>query len=194
MTYPAIPCRLIEKVGQEFYNGAWWGDGCPEGIRDVDGHMQHSAKVAVERDSENESGVRIRYDWLPWRCERCLAPYDGEELRRHAGSSVVYNTESGKPEPGDLFFTEETHKCFHWDNCDGRHLHAVCPNGQVWDVDSRATNCNMPEDRTHRCWVREGEPPNVTAGKAGHTCTAGAGSILAGDYHGFLTNGAFTEG
>jgi hypothetical protein len=32
----------------------------------------------------------------------------------------------------------------------------------------------------------------VHVDKAGATCTAGAGSIIAGDWHGFLHNGQFT--
>ena len=77
------------------------------------------------------------------------------------------------------------------DNCPGEHLYAVLPNGRYWDIDSRASNCGRPDDRTHRCWVRHGEPPNVTVDKQGDTCTAGAGSILADDYHGFLRAGEF---
>ena len=81
-----------------------------------------------------------------------------------------------------------------WNDCtDERgHLLVVCPSGQSWDIDSRASNCTMPDDRTHRCWVRHGEPPNLTVDKAGKTCAAGAGSIIAGSYHGFLRNGELT--
>lgn len=79
---------------------------------------------------------------------------------------------------------------------DGIHLMARCPNGHDWHVDSRASNCTMPDDRVHRCWVRHGDPRRqpVSVDKNGVTCSAGGGSILAGDYHGFLTNGTFTEG
>jgi hypothetical protein len=80
---------------------------------------------------------------------------------------------------------------------DGRCLVVVCPNGCEWMIDGPASNCTMPQDRgpfssSHRCWVRHGEPPNITVDKAGRTCAAGAGSIQAGDYHGFLRDGAFT--
>ena len=81
-----------------------------------------------------------------------------------------------------------------WTNCDGRHLHAVCPNGCHWDIDSRASNCGLPGDTEHRCWIRSGEPPNVNVDKNGRTCSAGAGSIVCSDYHGFLTAGAFSVG
>lgn len=48
----------------------------------------------------------------------------------------------------------------------------------------------------HKCWVRHGDPraSNVTVDKNGDTCSAGAGSILAGDYHGFLQAGVLTAG
>lgn len=75
---------------------------------------------------------------------------------------------------------------------DGRCLAVKCPNGDEWIIDSRASNCTMPGDDEHRCWVRHGEPPAITVDKAGLTCQAGAGSIQAGDYHGFLRDGAFT--
>lgn len=69
----------------------------------------------------------------------------------------------------------------------------ILPNGHEWNVDSRASNCTMKEDRLHRCWVRHGEPPLVTANKqGGRTCAAGAGSIAVPGYHGFLNNGVLT--
>lgn len=71
-------------------------------------------------------------------------------------------------------------------------LHAVCPGGHPWNIDGRASNCTMPDDDEHRCWVRHGEPPNITVDKNGLTCDAGGGSIQAGSYHGFLQNGHFT--
>ena len=75
---------------------------------------------------------------------------------------------------------------------DGRWLVVRLPNGHDWCIDSRCSNCTKKDDNTHRCWVRHGEPPNVTVDKNGNTCDAGAGSILSGDYHGFLQNGSLT--
>lgn len=72
---------------------------------------------------------------------------------------------------------------------DGPQLTVVLPDNTPWNIDSRASNCTMPYDYSHRCWIREGEPPNVTAGKNGNTCAAGAGSIATPNYHGFLRNG-----
>jgi hypothetical protein len=77
---------------------------------------------------------------------------------------------------------------------DGRCLIVKLPNGNDWTIDGQASNCTMPDDhqqKLHHCWVRHGEPPNITVDKNGVTCAAGAGSILSGDYHGFLVNGEF---
>ncbi len=65
--------------------------------------------------------------------------------------------------------------------------------GGTWNIDSRCSNCTMKEDRIHRCWVRHGDPPNVTVDKSGLTCAAGAGSIMIGNYHGFLRAGELTD-
>lgn len=78
-----------------------------------------------------------------------------------------------------------------WAPVDGINLVVKTPGGD-WYVDGRCSNCTMPEDDTHRCWVRHGTPPNVTVDKNGKTCAAGAGSIQVGAYHGFLQNGELT--
>jgi hypothetical protein len=79
-----------------------------------------------------------------------------------------------------------------WDNQFEPQLCVRTPGG-VWIIDSRASNCTMPEDRVHRCWIRHGVPPNITVDKGGHTCQAGAGSIQCGSYHGFLRNGELVD-
>lgn len=74
----------------------------------------------------------------------------------------------------------------------GEHVLEVKTPGGEWTVDGQASNCTMKDDfkqERHHCWVRTGEPPNITAGKDGPTCSAGAGSIQCGSYHGFLRNG-----
>lgn len=79
---------------------------------------------------------------------------------------------------------------------DGITLMVLLPNRREWNVDSEASNCTRKGDLSHYCWVRDGDPRqcNVTAGKDGDTCSAGAGSIQAGDYHGFLRNGVLSAG
>lgn len=94
----------------------------------------------------------------------------------------------------DWFLKRESSGPMHrWPGPDGRVLAVITPGG-TWIIDSRASNCTMPDDNRHSCWVRHGEPPNVTVDKNGVTCQAGAGSIQSGDYHGFLRGGVLTTG
>lgn len=74
---------------------------------------------------------------------------------------------------------------------DGIYLMVRCPDGHDWSVDSRASNCTMPDDDVHHCWIRHGDPRecHVTVDKDGLTCSAGAGSIQTPDWHGFLRDG-----
>lgn len=90
--------------------------------------------------------------------------------------------------PGAMFFCHWLTQSFFWDNSEGDCLVVKTPGGE-WVIDARASNCMMPDENTHRCWIRHGVPPNITVDKNGHTCGAGAGSILQSDYHGFLRNG-----
>lgn len=97
-------------------------------------------------------------------------------------------------QPGDMFWvTFSTGHCYTHDPPCERHLNVVCPDGHWWDIDGRASNCTMKDDKAHRCWVRHGEPPDITVDKNGPTCAAGAGSIKTPGYHGFLRDGKFTD-
>jgi hypothetical protein len=151
----------------------------------------------------------------PEKCDGCGKTWAelGVDPKRQVSCDRLYDTETGELSPGCMFWSDWEHweepvtgrsrdgvtttykvptACPHgWSNCDGRHLHAITPDGHEWDVDGRASNCNRQEDQEHRCWVRTGEPPNVTAGKGGNTCSAGAGSIAAPNWHGFLRAGEF---
>ena len=69
-----------------------------------------------------------------------------------------------------------------------------------WYIDYKASNCTMPDDDKHRCWVRHGtvgekltvnkEPIQGPNGLI-TSCQAGAGSFFMDNqsWHGFLTNG-----
>jgi hypothetical protein len=80
-----------------------------------------------------------------------------------------------------------------WRGPDGRTLVCRVPGGgdskHDWIIDARASNCGLPEDAEHRCWVRHGVPPDVTVDKEGKTCAAGAGSIQTPGWHGYLEGG-----
>lgn len=81
---------------------------------------------------------------------------------------------------------------------DGKAFWVVCPGGDEWHIDGCASNCTWPGgdglQEHHHCWVRTGVAPKLTVGKeGGPTCTAGAGSILTSNWHGFLVNGVLQE-
>lgn len=77
---------------------------------------------------------------------------------------------------------------------DGIALMCRTPDGD-WSIDSRASNCTLPDDHTHKCWVRHGDPRTepVTVDKNGVTCSAGAGSIQQQRFHGFLIGGILRD-
>jgi hypothetical protein len=99
-----------------------------------------------------------------------------------------------EPQHGDVFWEPCIPERCPWTNCEGRHLRCFIDEGHgahgSWDIDSRASNCTMKEDCTHRCWVRHGEPSaTLHVDKNGETCKAGTGSIVFGKYHGFIDYG-----
>lgn len=101
----------------------------------------------------------------------------------------------GKLPPGALYVDEVMTRQDGWvyQGSDGLNVVCVLPNGNHWWIDSRCSNCTMPTDVLHRCWVRHGTVGGtVHVDKNGHTCTAGAGSIISGGWHGFLHNGQLT--
>lgn len=114
-----------------------------------------------------------------------------------APDGALVSDKNGEFKPGDAFIAtwcgvESNGGCHTWTNCDGKHLNVVCPDGDQWDVNSRARNCTMREDATHRCWVLHGDASKgepVTVDKSGRTCDAGAGSIQTSKWHGFLRAG-----
>lgn len=212
MPYGAIPARFAQAVGWRATAVMRWGE-CARG--------EHLERVvyAEGEGAPSERGVPAGWaDLRPTRCEACEAEFDPEaELSRSAGCATLYDTPSGRLEPGSLYYadwiphterpdgqqecwtTTNSDGTIHsrgWTNCTGRHLMGVCPNGSMWDIDGRASNCTLPDDTLHRCWVRSGEPEAglVVVSKDGLTCSAGAGSIAAGDYHGFLVNSIFSAG
>ncbi len=91
--------------------------------------------------------------------------------------------------PGAMWYADWYHTL--WPGPDGHTLVVKTPGGD-WIVDSEASNCTR-KGESHHCWIRHGVPPIITVDKDGDTCAAGAGSIQAGAYHGFLRNGVLQE-
>ena len=106
------------------------------------------------------------------------------------------HVKSSNRKSGDMWWVDWNDKsgCYcDWDNCEGKYLVVVLPNGVTWNSHGRASNCTKTDDHTHRCWILHGEPPNITVDKDGETCAAGAGSIVVGNWHGYIRNGAFVN-
>lgn len=206
----SLGTRLIHHIGTSAYLRIYWGNDCKtkRGIMSYHNSMKLITTSNIPYDHELGGNIKDYTDdkW-PTHCDNCgivVPPVDtidgntGRNLiNRQVFRERLYNTASGSPEPGDIFWAEWFHSdgyCVLWDNCtDPRgHLHAVTPSGETWDIDGRASNCTKNDDRNHRCWVRHGPPEKITVDKNGVTCAAGGGSILVTGYHGFLINGRFT--
>jgi hypothetical protein len=99
--------------------------------------------------------------------------------------------------PGAIWNSSWLAKYPHWAGADGLSLHFKGPDGNDFSIDARASNCTLPDDDAHKCWVRHGIPPDITVDKragipgasAATTCGAGAGSFVSKNWHGFLRNG-----
>lgn len=170
----STPCRLAESAGY---------------VAGLECRVDATHPTQSIPMTEDEYWGSVSAFEQPYRCAACHgsmhAHWWGPAFE--VDGQILYGQDLP---PGSMYWAS-WHACS-WDNCDGQHLHVVLPNGDHWDVDGRASNCTMRDDRTHRCWIRHGEPPLITVDKNGHTCSAGAGSILSGDYHGFLRNGVLT--
>ena len=202
-----LRCRLIEQNGTKAWLRVYWHD--PEPCPGLGYYNAQLPLIETDVNDDWKLGGRVEdypEERWPTQCAHCGATVpegrldrelpSKERVHRQIHRKRRWNTASGVPEPGDMFWADYFHGedggCFQWSNCVGPHLLVILPNGDQWDIDSRATNCTMKDKRTHCCWVRTGEPPNISVSKAGHTCAAGAGSISSGGYHGFLRNGILT--
>ena len=198
-------------VGLRRYRGGTGGFDCEHGY--------HSALVytGIEPAVYREEGYlelrpKVPHDDSRWptKCEKCSYEFvdddhwqDWQEqiyVRADNGEQRVLHEnaparELGIPaaEPGAMWNAW----WMPWaaDQKDGRYLMCRLPDGHDWAIDSRASNCTMPDDNEHRCWVRSGDPVKgqVNVNKDGNTCAAGAGSIQSPKWHGFLRNGVLVE-
>lgn len=146
------------------------------------GHRHSAAIGEVSWDEVFDGGMYV--------CDIC-----GQEFNPDTGGGR-YDTPSGQLEEGCLYWDDSLPETAYWDNHKGPHLMAVCPGGGRWNIDSRASNCRRRDDRTTRCWKREGTPPNIHTMECG--CGAGAGSVFINqgggpptEWHGYLHHGEF---
>jgi len=171
--------------------GAWGCDATTKGVATV------ALNGRPPRDADDAERYPHDDPRYPTHCEACkqpFAPTDPYQVREEA---LYARSDGGEPTTlkeapiGAMWDAEWLHGLvgsFHVGD-DDYCLTVRLPNGRDWTIDSRAANCTMPDDNAHRCWVRHGAVPAITVDKNGHTCGAGGGSILAGDYHGFLRGG-----
>ncbi len=148
----------------------------------------------------------------PKACAACGTPFTEDDEYQLHGKQIYVRPDTGdrytlrEAPPGacwDAWWVHHRSRgeqaqvpgCGSWIGPDGRSLVVKCPDGHEWSIDARASNCTMPDDNTHHCWVRHGKPEDGTlhVDKNGKTCAAGAGSIMTGKWHGFLRNGYLVE-
>jgi len=207
---PDVPCFLItktdrvrRKLRRYFSAPDWKQQICP-----IHGSMHNaSAIVDVVPDTDQASGDSWPHDDPRWPKVCDCGQYNFTEqdhwqlfiehlFRRDTGEEHTLR----EAPPGAMWYAdwmiEGVDQSKHgnlYRGPDGHCLMVRCPDGHDWCVDSRCSNCTLPNDNIHKCWVRHGTPPNITVDKNGVTCAAGAGSILTPKWHGFLTSGVLSE-
>lgn len=173
------------------------------------GYHNAQADIDVVPSAVDEDGVdrtAVGYEEPPFYDNRwpqkCNCGYEFTRADRH---QVISERLYVRPDTGETYRERALPagamydaRWEHWRGPDGVALTVVLPGGHHWHVDDQASNCTR-RGEPHQCWVRHGEPPNVTVDKGGDTCAAGGGSILYGQpgqpgyYHGFLQNGVLTD-
>lgn len=208
-----VKCFFMDPSGEveiETYRSTTWSSGIkcsmsqhggghwaylPFGIgKEVDdkGH-QESAGYLTREKAEGKYGL----DKFPTECQCGYKFTNADEwghrlipiYQRRDDPSVRYTLQ--KAPDGAMYFATWYEKHRDWCGLDGHALMVKAPGGHDWHVDGRCSNCTRPEDKVHKCWCRHGDPTtgDVTVNKVGDTCSAGAGSLLLKNWHGFLTSG-----
>lgn len=176
------------------------GSTCPGG-----GYHQAMVFIGEEAEDTRAIGDDHPHDDERWPavCEKCDRPFDEADQWQRFRRAIYRRVDTGEETTladapigacWNAFWMVERDNPI-WQGPDGRCLVVKCPDGHDWMVDSRASNCTMPEDKVHKCWVRHGRPEDGTlhVDKDGVTCAAGAGSIDTGTWHGFLHHGQLVQ-
>lgn len=197
-----VKCFLLEPIGRMRRFLRRYASGVSCAVDGNQGYHQRWVYLDEVDEAVDENGYvsvpgpeipRSDLRW-PSSCACGYAFRDTDEWQTFS-DRIYKRQDTGEPvtlreaPPGAMWWATWCPKNMYWDNKEDENLCVKLPDGTDWMVDSRCNNCTLPEDRAHRCWVREGAPPNVTAGKNGYTCSAGAGSIASPRWHGFLRNG-----
>ena len=194
-----IKCFLIEKTNDTFRFLRRYASGseCP-----AEGYSWHDAEIPIEDgigDADQTRGgaddillIKELKDQFP---EKCKCGYEFKET----DIWQIFRERKYRDERGNFYTLNNAQVGAIWRatwyedmpsmcGLDGKAYMVKTPGGD-WHIDGQASNCTKPEDNVHKCWCRHGEAPNFTVDKNGNTCNAGGGSILKGNYHGFLRNG-----
>jgi len=178
------------------------GSTCPAG-----GYHQAMTPIGEEPASERAIGDDHPHDDPRWptACAKCAKPFEEEDAWQRFRRAIYRRADTGEEMTleeapagacwdASWMVQGRTPPCFYV-GADGRCLVVKIPGGHQWMIDSRARNCTLPDDNEHKCWIRHGRPEDGTlhVDKAGHTCAAGAGSIDAPGWHGFLHHGVLKE-
>jgi hypothetical protein len=196
--------RFIKPIAWKFFAVASTESGCPARPGEYDWHRaeveleRHDGPMPEEWERDDNKYSFEEFGKKEYTCQYCkqvFTPTSKHGSGVSFGRRPVYDTTSGEIEAGCMYWATWYGDSFYWDNHKGPHLMVRLPNGSDWNIDSRASNCTMPNDRTHRCWVRHGDPEQgiMHVDKNGHTCQAGAGSIMMANWHGFLHNSDLYE-
>ena len=201
-----MPIRCFLLTPTDIVEQTVWAysKGCPGSTG------QHVAEVVVATLAlpVDQPLPSVKFEWphgQPMICHYCNQEFAGSVESTGSGRHWI-RADTGEVKrrisdfgPGAMWYAywydkdgQQRYYGWDWDNQFEPPLMVATPGGD-WCIDSRAPNCNMPEERTHRCWIRHGQPPDITVDKNGFTCGAGAGSIQSGSYHGFLRDGYLTD-
>ena len=196
-----VQCFFLERTNDLFqrslrrstWNNEKQGDGPCRWGHDASAVQAHSVVI---------DPLEMYDDWRhddplwPKKCERCEYVFKNDDKWHLVKERLYIRSDTKKlttiPEagPGAMYYAPWLEKYpEYWKGSDGHILMVICPDGHTWNVDSRCSNCTMPDDNAHRCWIRHGTPPNITVDKVGNTCRAGGGSINTHNWHGFLRDG-----
>lgn len=148
-------------------------------------------EVLGDFDTEREAEAATEICWKDGGIESS----GRSPLYRLPDGSVA---ESSELQVGAIYHSEQMAE--YYPMPDGLCVNVVLPGGRHWCVDSRADNCDKPDDSQHRCWCRHGNgrdrPLHVDkeCEPGQSTCGAGAGSIWVDkdgpkEWHGFCRGG-----
>ena len=207
------PTERVRQKLRRYHSSAAPGEACPAmpgnwSYHNAEGPIEDTQAIfdtnpdlsGVIRNGVDEASVRVYDDDSRWPTHcACGYVFTDEDVRQVFSELIYRRADTGEEmtlreaPPGAMWYCPWMGH--HWHPQLGTLFSVRLPDGTDWMPDMPANNCTMPDDQgqeQHHCWIVEGQLPNITVGKNGATCGAGAGSIQSTNYHGFLRNGELT--